>query len=121
MPDPKYLILPEVGLHVEMDQEETSDEGSPGWLRVLAVAGDTPARRATFEQGDVILSVNEEPVRSLDQFRDLVEGSQAAPELNVVVERNGERKTLLLIVKRGPSDTSPATTGEATRGSVEDH
>jgi WD40 repeat protein/tRNA A-37 threonylcarbamoyl transferase component Bud32 len=117
MPDPQFLILPEIGLHVEV----TSDKGGPDSVRVLAVASDTPARRAAFSQGDVIVSVDQHSVQSLHTFRALMKDPEAGPEFEVVVERNGEKKTLLLIVTRDSSNTSPtAAQKTADTGSEND-
>jgi S1-C subfamily serine protease len=108
-------------LHVEMAEETTPDGAGPGSVRVLEVAAGTPARQATFQSGDVIVSIDQQSVQSLEEFLALVQGPDAASELNVLVDRNGERKSLLLIVDRSPSDTGPKPAQEATDTKPEDH
>jgi serine protease Do len=48
-----------------------------------------PAANSGVKKGDVILSINNEPVKSAEHFREMVEGLQAGKSVAVLVQRDG--------------------------------
>ena len=69
---------------------------------------DSPADKAGIETGDVVLSFNGQPVKDSAHLQSIVERLQVDQSYNVVVLRNGERKTLTVHVKEMPRDFTPA-------------
>jgi len=65
-----------------------------GGLTVTKVAGETPAEEAGLKEGDVILSINETPLDSREQLRELLAELAPGDELVLEIERDGERETL---------------------------
>lgn len=66
---------------------------------VSAVSPDSAAYDAGLEEGDVILSINEEPISYFGQLIPIVEASQGAP-LNLVVWREGAEIPFVLSAKQ---------------------
>jgi regulator of sigma E protease len=61
--------------------------------RVTAVVAESPAERAGFKPGDLVLSINNRPIRSFDELFRIV-SAKAEETLTIVVDRDGERVTL---------------------------
>lgn len=61
--------------------------------RISAVEPGTPAAEAGFQPGDLILSVDGEPIESFSEVQRIVSGSPGE-EMTFVVEREGERITI---------------------------
>jgi serine protease Do len=64
--------------------------------------GKSPASTAGVLAGDVLLKWNETPVNSPSDLRELVEKTQIGSKADVVVFRNGQKRTLQVIVGRRP-------------------
>lgn len=65
-----------------------------GGLTVTKVGENTAAQEAGLTEGDVIISINETPMDSREQLRELLKDMAAGDELVVEIERGGERETL---------------------------
>ncbi|QDF99111.1 peptidase [Azoarcus sp. DD4] len=77
-----------LGLAVRaLSGEERRQSGLPGGLLVTDVAG--PAARAGIQRGDLILSLNGQPVESVDQLRVLI--SKAGKHVALLVQRDDAR------------------------------
>ena len=61
---------------------------------VVQVAVDSPAHRAGLESGDVIVAVNEEKVRSVDDAIAILKGFRVDEECTLTVVRTGETLSL---------------------------
>jgi len=57
---------------------------------VVKVAVDSPAYRAGLERGDVIVAVNEEKVRSVDEVIAIIRGFRVDEECSLTIVRHGE-------------------------------
>lgn len=68
----------------------TADRG----VLVIRVAANSPAQRAGFQMGDVILKVGGEEVETAAEVQEKVEASQIGEVLAVEVARNQTRQTL---------------------------
>jgi regulator of sigma E protease len=72
--------------------------GEAGWIpdrpvQVSTVDPDLPAAKAGMKPGDVILALNDRPVRSIESLLALLEWNQTKPA-KVTVERNGQHVDL---------------------------
>ncbi len=68
------------------------------WTQVSLITANSPAEKGGLEIGDIILAINGETVFQ-KQFIEVVEGSPEV-ELEFLVNRNGEQKTLNITPKR---------------------
>src|SRR5215207_9446407 len=74
------------------------DEGA----LVQAVPADTPAARAGIRQGDVIVSLDGEPIRTVEDLYAAVRDFEPGQGVTVTVVREGERRDVELRVGRLP-------------------
>jgi S1-C subfamily serine protease len=65
-----------------------------GGATVQDVVSGGPAERAGVRAGDRVVEADGRPVREPDDLSAVVNGHRAGDEISVVVERNGERRTL---------------------------
>ena len=68
------------------------------WTQVSMITANSPAEKGGLEIGDIVLAINGETVFQ-PQFIDIVESSPEV-ELEFLVDRNGEQKTLNITPKR---------------------
>jgi S1-C subfamily serine protease len=90
----------------EINQEDQFDfqvEAEKGVI-VVEVIDDSPADRAGFEQGDIIMKVGGKPIRTAVEVQQAVEMSQIGAELAVIVNRNGNRETITVRPGEFPLD-----------------
>ena len=67
---------------------------SPAGVMIESVNADSPASRAGFQAGDIVLEFDGERVRSVRQFTRLVQETPPRRSVNAVVLRGGSRQTL---------------------------
>jgi membrane-associated protease RseP (regulator of RpoE activity) len=79
-------------------------EGSARGAEVKSVEKDSPAEKAGFEEGDVIVRFDGEGVRSAAQLARLVRETPPGRAVEVEVERKGAKRTLTATLgeRRGP-------------------
>ncbi|WP_304440919.1 S41 family peptidase, partial [Oleiphilus sp. HI0132] len=72
-----------------------------GFVKVIAPIDDTPAQKAGIEAGDLIIKLDETPVKgmSLDQAVDTMRGEAGEP-ITLTIVREGEREPLEIKVVR---------------------
>jgi serine protease Do len=70
-----------------LTQEERSQLDSEGGL--LVEQADGPAAKAGVQAGDVILAFNNQPVKTVDQLKTLVDKSKGAVAL--LIQREGNK------------------------------
>lgn len=82
------------GLGIEVGMEN-------GFVKVIAPIDDTPAQKAGIEAGDLIIKLDETPVKgmSLDQAVDTMRGEAGEP-ITLTIVREGEREPLEIKVVR---------------------
>ena len=73
-------------------------------LLVNRVSADSPAARAGLKRGDVILSYNSRSVSEPDELRSLVRDTEPGRNVDLVVWRDGARRTLDVEVGELPGD-----------------
>jgi serine protease Do len=71
---------------------ETHPEGG---LRVSKVGKNTPAKSAGVKVGDILHSLNDTPLESRDQMRELLKELAPGDEVSFEIERGGKRETLI--------------------------
>ncbi|MFT7485298.1 MAG: S1-C subfamily serine protease, partial [Candidatus Paceibacteria bacterium] len=71
----------------------TTEGGAPA---IQSVIKKSPAEKAGLEAGDVIRSVGDKKVKSLDDLQGLLGGLSVGDEVQIGVDRDGNRKTLTL-------------------------
>ncbi len=88
---------------------------------VSEVFADTPAAKAGFAAGDVILNFAGHPVNSPRELQEIVERSAAGSKQQVDVIRDGKRQALQVVVRPLPKDFGLASgTVRPRRGPDED-
>lgn len=75
-----------------------SDKG----VLISGVEDDSPADEAGLEDGDVIVEFDGKSVTSPDELRDLVADTEPGSKVEVVVIRDGDRKTFDIVVGERP-------------------
>jgi len=71
---------------------------------VRAVDDNTPAQRAGFQVGDVIVRFNGKPVTDDAMLRDMVARSQPGTRVDMIVKRDGSEKSLTPTIEAGPAE-----------------
>jgi len=82
---------------VPVGVDEATGAGDAGWgviapARFVDLMPDMPAAKAGVKAGDVLVSINGEPVQSWRKVTDLVELSEGAP-IQLTVRRDGELRS----------------------------
>ncbi len=72
---------------------------------VREVAPDTPASRGGMRSGDVIVSIGGREIGSWEQLRPAIRENRPGDSVDVVVERDGERRTLRVTLEEDPGDS----------------
>jgi serine protease Do len=89
---------------------------------VRAVDDNTPAQRAGFQVGDVIVRFNGKPIADDAALRDMVARSLPGTRVDVVVKRDGSEKSLTPTIEGAPSEkvaaNDPSIDKEAPRGKL---
>jgi len=66
---------------------------------ILKVAPNTPAEKADLKPGDIIVSVNQLPVKTRSEYRAIMETITTETPISIVVKRNSEYITKTVIPK----------------------
>jgi type II secretion system protein C len=74
-------------------------DGKPSGLSVDQIGSDPISSRAGIMSGDIIKSINNQPVNSVDSILKLGESLENARKINVVIERNGRHRTLVYTIR----------------------
>src|SRR5215471_17686575 len=89
--------------------DDKQDVGYAGWFQETEVqvsgfyAGIDTAERAGLKQGDILVSVNGDPIRSTSRMRELIDHAKGEP-VNLVFSRNGERHEISITPVRKEVD-----------------
>lgn len=83
---------------------------------VNRVEEDSPADEAGIRRGDVIIEVNGDDVEDSGDLVDAVRGTEPGSKVDVVVLRDGSRKTFKVEVVKRPHDMMMGTPGFQWRG-----
>ena len=75
-------------------------------VQLDGVRESTPAENGGLLVGDVIVSADGKPIESPDELRTIVDSHQPGDEIEVVVKRDGEEKTLKVTLGERPANAS---------------
>jgi S1-C subfamily serine protease len=75
-------------------------------VTVTAVTGGGPAARAGLRPGDVIVEITGRPVREADDISSVVNARRPGDEVQIVVERGGDRRTLTVKLGTQPDQAT---------------
>jgi serine protease Do len=78
----------------DVDADEAKTAKIAGGVYIEDVREDSPASRAGFREGDIVVEFDGERVRSMRQFTRLVQETPSGREVPAVVMRDGSRTTL---------------------------
>jgi serine protease Do len=82
---------------------------SPDGALVSDVVKDGPAKKAGLKTGDVIIEFNHVQVKNVDHLRNTVSASKPNKRYDLIVIRDGRKKTLKVTLEEMPSDDALAT------------
>jgi S1-C subfamily serine protease len=77
-----------------------------GGAQVGTVGADGPAQQAGLREGDVIVEISDQPVRDPDDISAVVNARRPGDDVQIVVERSGERRTLTVTLGEQPEQAS---------------
>jgi len=83
------------GLGLVLTDIENKAEKEEG-VRVLEVIEDSEAAKAGIQKNDIIIEINGENIKSLDDVSDIVKDLEDNQEVNLVTLREGSKKTFKL-------------------------
>lgn len=90
-------LTPEIRQQLEVESQGQIQIPAESGVLVVRVVPNSPAAAAGIRSGDVIQSINNQPVSKTDQVQQIVEQSSVGTQVSVQVQRNG--KTAQLSVK----------------------
>lgn len=79
------------------------DDGGTGAV-VAEVAADSPADKAGLAVGDVILEINDQPITGQNALIAIIRDLSPGDEVSIVVEREGDQRTLTATLVARPSE-----------------
>jgi S1-C subfamily serine protease len=79
-------------LGVTMEESPAETAG----VRIIEVASDGPAEVAGITQDDLLVTLNGQPIASMDTVKDIISTCQVGQEVSVSIRRNGQLRNLLL-------------------------
>ncbi len=81
-------------------------------ILVADVTNNSPAKKAGLQEGDVIVGINDEPVKEVGPFRNKVSLMSPGTEIELEIFRKGEKITREVTIGKLPEDGQPAAPGE---------
>lgn len=90
-------LTPEIKQQLEVESDGQIQIPAESGVLVVRVVPNSPAAAAGIRSGDVIQSINNQPVSKTEQVQQIVERSSVGSQVSVQVQRNG--KTAQLSVK----------------------
>jgi serine protease Do len=84
---------------------------------VSDVLENSPAEKAGIERGDVIIELNEKPVESATQLKNMVAQLNVGSKIDVAVVRDKKEKRLTVVIAEQPKEIAMAGTEEDQEGS----
>jgi len=104
-------ITPEIG-------KQFGYEGTKGAL-VADVIEDSPAAKANFQRGDIILSVNDQEISDTKHLQNTIRSLKPGDLAKIQIWRNGEKKTLEVQLEELKDESTFVPSVEVTPQKVE--
>jgi serine protease Do len=111
-----------MGVMIQPLTHELAEEfglDAPEGVLVADVVADTPAAKAGLEPGDVIVEYAGQAVSSPRELQAVVERSEIGTKQQMVVMRDGKRRTLEVIPAEQPADAQHAASSRSGMGQGE--
>jgi serine protease Do len=96
-------ITPEIAKSLGMNSEE------PSGALVASVTPNSPATSAGLHRGDVIISANGHPVKTVHDVPRLISAMQPGQKLSLSIRRGGKETELSVTVGEMPQNEQPST------------
>lgn len=87
-------LTPAVRKQINQDDEANLKVSQDEGVLIVRVFDSSPAARAGLIQGDIILTLNGNPIKSSDQVQRLVESSSVDDFLEIEINRNGQSRKI---------------------------
>jgi S1-C subfamily serine protease len=87
-----------------MAQNRQARSGSPGGAQVESVSPNSPAEIAGVRAGDIIISFDDSPVRSMDDLLNLLDGQAIGRDAQLRVRRGRSEQTLQVRPREMPAE-----------------
>ncbi len=88
------------------------DEQPLAGVRLMQIAPESPAARAGLEAGDMVIGLNGNKVRGLEDFAQVLKNAPAGAELTFEVHRDGRTRMVeVTLGARPPADALPRPAG----------
>jgi Do/DeqQ family serine protease len=97
-------ITPE--LKEQLRQQNNTEIEAEQGVVIMKVVPNSPAAQSNLQTGDVIQSLQGQPIESADQVQEIVSKTKVGDALSVNVLRNGKTETLTVTVGLLPSNNS---------------
>lgn len=89
-------LTPQLRAELERSGEFPGEIGVDEGVAIVRVVPGSPADRAGFEPGDVILQVGDTPIATSLEVQERVDASEIGADLEVEVRRDGRRQTVVV-------------------------
>ncbi len=86
----------------EMGRQQLNLQSAPGNVIIGQVQPGSPAYQAGLTRGDVILSVNDTPVKAAEEVLTKIRGSKVGDTMRLLLWRNGEQRTVSITLEERP-------------------
>ncbi len=90
--------------NIDQDLKESENLPSTDGIYVVGVMKDSPAKKAGLQKGDVILQFDGHNAKSVRSLTADIEDCQPGESKTIVIQRDGDKKTLSVVVGKGESE-----------------
>lgn len=93
-----YVVKPYIGVSVETVDSDMQSYGIPEGAVVRTVNEDSPAEKAGMKENDIVTKINDTEITSSTDMVAAIRKTTKGDTINVTVYRQGEYKTLTIVV-----------------------